>query len=402
MELIETNRQVVHTITAGPEVQQWLERTLEDQRHLYNAALESALHRYRVTKQSTGTGKFLNYYDLCSALTECRADIPEMAECPLSIQRATVNRLHLAFQAFFARRKKGLGKGFPRFKGRAFWHSFGFRTAPPVRDGKVKLAGRWVRLRRRGGNPYPDGKPVSAVVRRTGKRWEIVLCLKVSVPDAEDNGKTIGLDMNVGQVAVSDGTIHRLPDSSRLSARKRRYERRKARQRKGSARWRRTKARIFKCARAQANVRATWAHHVSKDVAAKAGTVAVEDLNTRGMTRSAKGDAENPGTNVAQKAGLNREILRTGWADLRQKLEYKAAKVIAVNPAYTSQKCHECGAVDAASRRSQAEFVCTSCGHTDNADLNAAKNIAAAVTAASGRGGGGTARPVKRQTRNRE
>ena len=42
---------------------------------------------------------------------------------------------------------------------------------------------------------------------------------------------------------------------------------------------------------------------------------------------------------------------------------------------YTSQKCSECGRVDADNRPSQAVFHCRSCGHTENADTNAAKNV---------------------------
>ena len=119
--------------------------------------------------------------------------------------------------------------------------------------------------------------------------------------------------------------------------------------------------------------RRDWQHHVSRKLAG--GTVVVEDLNTRGMTRSAKGTVEEPGTGVRQKAGLNRAILATGWSDLRAMLGYKAPRLIAVNAAQTSQTCAECGTADAASRPSQATFTCVACGHADHADLNAARNI---------------------------
>jgi transposase len=115
------------------------------------------------------------------------------------------------------------------------------------------------------------------------------------------------------------------------------------------------------------------------------------------MTRSARGTAGNPGRNVAAKAGLNRGILRSGWGLLVRRLQDKApGRVEKIKPQYTSQRCSACGHVDADSRESQARFACTACGFADNADVNAARNIAAghAVTA---RGGDGVARPVNRE-----
>jgi transposase len=65
-------------------------------------------------------------------------------------------------------------------------------------------------------------------------------------------------------------------------------------------------------------------------------------------------------------------------------MEEKAVgRVEKIDPAYTSQRCSACGTVDPKARKSQAVFACRSCGYADNADVNAAKNIAAghAVTA---------------------
>ena len=42
---------------------------------------------------------------------------------------------------------------------------------------------------------------------------------------------------------------------------------------------------------------------------------------------------------------------------------------------YTSQECSECGYTDKLNRENQADFLCKKCGHTMNADLNAAINI---------------------------
>ncbi len=72
----------------------------------------------------------------------------------------------------------------------------------------------------------------------------------------------------------------------------------------------------------------------------------------------------------------------SGWSffELRNFIEYKAKlsgiPVYFVNPKYTSQQCFECGHTEKANRKSQSEFVCIQCNHSQNADINASKNIA--------------------------
>ena len=67
-----------------------------------------------------------------------------------------------------------------------------------------------------------------------------------------------------------------------------------------------------------------------------------------GKTRSARGTVEEPGRNVTSKAGLNREILATGWYSLKAKLAYKCT-VEGVDPAYMTLTCNARGHVDTVS-----------------------------------------------------
>ncbi|MFD1934599.1 zinc ribbon domain-containing protein [Nonomuraea mangrovi] len=71
---------------------------------------------------------------------------------------------------------------------------------------------------------------------------------------------------------------------------------------------------------------------------------------------------------------------------------------LAVEPAYTSQRCSACGIVDRKARESQAAFRCRSCGYFCNADVNAARNIKhAAGHAVSARGGPPLGGPANRE-----
>ena len=107
----------------------------------------------------------------------------------------------------------------------------------------------------------------------------------------------------------------------------------------------------------------------------------IEDLQVRNMSRSAKGTIDEPGTNVAAKAGLNKSILDQGWGMFRRMLDYKqcwrGGELIAVPPRYTSQECHKCHHVSKLNRPQQALFLCVQCGYSYHADVVAAINILA-------------------------
>ena len=98
-------RQIRYRLLPGKaSVYRWLDRVLESQRILYNAALEERIDCYRKT------GKTLTYQDQCRALTLCRRQIPEMRGCPAAVQRGALKRLDEAFRAFFRRAKERKGR----------------------------------------------------------------------------------------------------------------------------------------------------------------------------------------------------------------------------------------------------------------------------------------------------
>lgn len=84
-------------------------------------------------------------------------------------------------------------------------------------------------------------------------------------------------------------------------------------------------------------------------------------------------------------SGEQSERFLKNWSyfDLQTKIKYKAEelgiKFNLINPQYTSKRCSKCGNIHEDNRdckKNQAKFECTVCGHKENADINAAKNIA--------------------------
>jgi putative transposase len=168
--------------------------------------------------------------------------------------------------------------------------------------------------------------------------------------------------------------------------RKRKHDQRSlSKKKKGSKNWIRAKAKVAKVAKVakdyykEKQFRKDYLEKASTKIAKGFALVAVEDLKLKNMTKSAKGTVEKPGTHVAAKSGLNREMLRLGLGYFLLRLEQKCTKFggqfVRVNPKYTSQTCCECGYKHKLNRKNQSDFVCLECGFELNADINAAYNI---------------------------
>jgi IS605 OrfB family transposase len=216
------------------------------------------------------------------------------------------------------------------------------------------------------------------VTRDRAGRWHVAFAAIPEPVPAPGNGEAVGVDRGVAvSAALSTGETCSVPGLTRGEAeRLGRLLRRLARARRGSKRRARLKAAVARLKAREADRRRDWVEKTSTELARRFDVVAVEDLNVRGMTRSAKGTIDAPGAGVRQKAGLNRSILAAGWGRLVTRLEHKApGRVVKVDPAYTSQTCNICGHRAPENRESQAVFGCTACGHRVNADVNAARNI---------------------------
>ena len=109
--------------------------------------------------------------------------------------------------------------------------------------------------------------------------------------------------------------------------------------------------------------RGDFVHQHSRRIVNAFDLIAVEDLSVKRMTHN---------------HCLAKSIHDVAWSQFADRLSYKAAwagrKVVAVNPAYTSQDCSSCGHRQTLSL-SDRIYSCPCCGIVLDRDLNAAKNI---------------------------
>ena len=102
------------------------------------------------------------------------------------------------------------------------------------------------------------------------------------------------------------------------------------------------------------------------------GHIVMENLDN-GFGKCYVKDKDNEGINY------NRKVKFLGLSSLKQEVEHIARKydiaVSTVQASYTSKMCPICGCIEDENRSNQETFECIECGHKDNADFNAAKNI---------------------------
>jgi len=195
----------------------------------------------------------------------------------------------------------------------------------------------WIRFRL---SRALGGAVRNATVSRDGLGWHVSFGVAAGAKPAAANGLPgCGVDFGVACSAfVSDETEPRLMPPTLTTGEQQRLlglERRKARQVRWakrhnggrySNRLRRTIAAVAALRARQARRRLDFTHKLTTDLANSHGWVGIEDLRVKGMTASARGTVETPGSNVAQKAGLNRGILDNAPGERRRQFAYKTAR----------------------------------------------------------------------------
>ena len=362
-------------LTPTVEQEQGLLKHCADARFMWNVGLEQ-MNCYR-----PAFGPTPNYNEQSSQLTEARAKSGWLAAGSQTVQQQALKDLRQAFQNWWKN---------PGHYGRPTWRRYGIHVGFRIVGAQ---AHRWERTGKKVGrvlvpkvgwvtfrwSRHP-GQPKSYRVKqdRAGKWW-ISFAVVPDQIDGPGDGSVVGIDRGVAKSFVtSDGKIVQSPqltDSERKTVL--RLKRKLSRQQKGSANKAKTLRRIARIEHRAINRRKDCIEKFTTELARTADIVKIEDLNIANMTRSASGTVEEPGTNVAQKRGLNRSILQQGWGLFATRLEHKIGdRLVKVPAAYTSQRCNPCGHTATENRESQAGFRCRSCGHTENADVNAARNIA--------------------------
>jgi putative transposase len=363
-------------------------------RFVWNLAVEQ--------QQSWQPGRRAPGYNAqCAQLTAARAEYDWLAAGSQTVQQQALRDFAQAMRNFFngthrrpTWRKAGRHEGF-RQVGLKLRHirrlsrRYGQVWMPKV---------GWVRFRWTRGIP-DTVKSYRVNLDRSG-RWHIAFAAIPQPIPGPDDGGVVGVDRGVAvSAALSTGELLQAPGFSAGETRRlRQLQQRLARARGRSHRRARTRLAIARLRARETDRRRDWVEKATTDLARRFATIRVEDLNVRAMTRSARGTVDCPGTNVAQKRGLNRDISRQGWGLLVARLKRKAVGRLELVPAtYTSQRCSHCGHVAPENRKSQAVFQCGACDAGPcHADVNAARNIAAgrAVTA---RGDLGAGRSVNRE-----
>jgi putative transposase len=394
-----------------PNQQAALLRHCASARFVWNLAIEQR------SWWQPGRGSAPGFSLQCRQLTDARAAFPWLAEGSIIIQQQALRDFHQAWSNYAAAlrtwrvRVAGLPIGERQAPpGPPSWRKRGvdegFRVVA-VGPGKVRqLNCRWGAVmvpklgwvRFRWSRAVPAATSYRVTCDRAG-RWHVAFAAIPPAIPAPGNGRVVGVDRGVTvSAALSTGELLVAPSLRPAEARRLRLlQRRLARAKRGSNRRARVKRAVARLHARAADRRTNWVEQTSTDLARRFDTIRVEDLNVQAMTKSAKGTVERPGKQVRQKAGLNRGILGQGWGRVVTRLEQKAPGRVEKTPAaFTSQQCHVCGHVAAESRKSQALFACMACGWTGNADVNAARNIAAG-RAVPVRGGSGSPGPMNRE-----
>ncbi len=258
----------------------------------------------------------------------------------------------------------------PRFKKKGHRDSFylesGTKAKPLIKnDGKqIKLPNiGWVKL----AEPLPITATHNCVISRQADRWFIAIKYEVELPPVLSDRPTVGVDIGIKELAVcSNGKVFTNPKAyKRNCKRMKRLQRRVSKRVKGSKN--RVKA-VIKLSKVHArisNIRKDAIHKLTNYLAKNHSEIKIEDLSIKAFLKNHK---------------LAGAIADCGMGEFRRQLEYKTekfgSKLTIVDRMFpSSQICSNCKEHRHKIPLKNRVYVCPECNHTEDRDLNAAKNI---------------------------
>lgn len=338
-----------------------LDSQLEECCWLYNHLLAERKAAWEERQES------LSYHAQATTLPALKHERETLSLVHSQVLQNVAVRIDLAFKAFFRRCKSGEEPGYPRFRGRGRYDSMTFPqygNGCQMVDGMLKLS-KVGALRVIQHRPL-EGTPKTCTMRRssTGK-WSMTIACEVDAQPLPHAGEAVGIDVGLASFAtLSTGEKTPCPKFLRSDEKDlKRTQRKLSAAEKGTPERAKRRKIVARVHERISNRRGNFAHQESRKIVNRFDVIAVEDLSVNQMVHN---------------HCLAKSIQDAAWSQFTAHLAYKAAYAgrayVAVNPAYTSQDCSQCGHRQ---KKTLAERVhqCACCGLTIDRDHNAALNM---------------------------
>lgn len=337
-------------------------KTIGSSRFVFNRFLSL----WNETYQTTGKG--LTYRTCSAGLTQLKKEFTWLKEVDSHSLQSSLKNLADSFDRFFKKQNHA-----PRFKSKrnkvqSYTTNIEKKNQLPdvsIMGNRIKLPKLgWVRFAK---SREVQGRILNATVRRNPSgKYFVSLLVETEVQELPKTNSSVGIDVGLKDFAIlSNGEVFANPKWFRtLEEKLVTAQRSLSRRKKGSSNWNKQRIKVACIHERIANARKDYLNKISTYIIKNHDVVGIEDLRV---------------ANMLKNGNLAKAISEVSWSQFRKMLEYKAEwfgkKVIAVNPHCTSQKCNVCGHTAKENRKTQAEFTCVSCGHVENADINASRNI---------------------------
>ena len=316
-------------------------------------------------------------YDQHSKLTEWKRQWPTFAEVSAHAAQQTVSQIHRDLTVLNEHRKNGRKVGRLKWQGTGEFRSVAYQSEgfnvnhTTGHDFGTLTLSKIGEIPVRAHRDLPDTENVKRAVLKKERTGEWFACFVVEAdepekPDPEtiDSAECVGVDLGIlSYIHTSDDLA---VDCLNLEIEYEQYAREQRslkRKERGSANWEKQRQKV---ARAKRRIRwkvLDFQHKLSTWLVREYDVVAIEDLDVKPMLET------------SQSAKNKQDAAWSRFLDL---LEYKGdlygTHVVRVDARGTTKECSECG-VETSKPLWVREHSCPACGHTEDRDLNAAKNI---------------------------